>query len=130
VPARFRVQCRFILPSVLYFLPMTEKQVHSRKHRVAARRRSAIEDATSTIQAIAEHQIDAYEGWQQVCGIFQRNGGLDLHELKPFVRIEGVDNSTLSVTTELREMICRKAARIFFPSTTVDKSPLHSLAGL
>jgi hypothetical protein len=57
-------QCDFDSNAVLYFLPTTEK-LHRRKHRVAARRRSANENATSTIQAIAEHQIDAYEGWQQ-----------------------------------------------------------------
>src|SRR6185312_13650054 len=45
----------------------------------------------------------------QVCGIFQNNAGL--HELKVFVRIEGIDpNSSLSVTEQLRNTI-RKAAQ-------------------
>ncbi len=89
-----------------------EKYIHSRKKRVEAKRRDAIESAIATIEAVAERRIDAYEGWQKVCGIFQNNAGLGLPELKPFVQIEGIHpNSTLSVTEELRDTIWRNAVQ-------------------
>lgn len=86
------------------------RDIHNRKKRFAAKRRDVIAAATITIEAIAEHRIDAYEGWQRVCGIFQSNAGLGLLELKPFVEIGGVHpNSSLSVTKELRDTIWQKA---------------------
>jgi hypothetical protein len=40
----------------------------------------------------------------------QNNSGLGLLELKQFMQIDGVNpNSTLSVTRELRDTICRNA---------------------
>lgn len=89
-----------------------EKEIHNRKGRVAAKRQDAIESAVAAIEAIAERRVDAYEGWQKVCGIFQSNAGLGLPELKPFVQIEGIHpNSSLSVTAELRDTIWRNAVR-------------------
>jgi hypothetical protein len=89
-----------------------EHQCHNRKQRIAAKRRSVIESAIATIEAVADRRIDPFEGWQQVCGIFQANAGLGLPELKLFVQIEGVDaNSTVSVTQELRETIWQRAMR-------------------
>lgn len=77
-----------------------------------AKRRDVIASATATIEAIAERRVDAYEGWQKVCGIFQSNAGLGLPELKQFVEIEGVHpNSSLSVTEELRDTIRRNAVQ-------------------
>jgi hypothetical protein len=87
-----------------------KQQIHNRKLRIAAKRADVMKSVTATIEAIAERRVDAYEGWQQVCGIFQRNAGLHLLELKRFVQIEGVDpNSNLSVTEDLRETIRRNA---------------------
>lgn len=75
-----------------------------------AKRRDVIASAAATIEAIAERRVDAYEGWQRVCGIFQSNAGLGLPELKQFVQIEGVHpNSSLSVNEELRDTIRRNA---------------------
>ena len=89
-----------------------EKEIHNRKKRVAAKRQNAIDSAVATIEAIAERRIDPYEGWQKVCGIFQSHAGLGLPELKPFVQIEGIHpNSSLSVTTEVRDTIWRNAVR-------------------
>jgi hypothetical protein len=88
------------------------KNIHNRKQRVEAKRRNVIDSAIATIEAVAERRIDAYEGWQRVCGIFQNNAGLGLPELKQFVEIEGVHpNSTLSVTNELRDTIWRNAVQ-------------------
>jgi hypothetical protein len=95
-----------------------EKEIHNRKHRVAAKRRNVVASAIAAIEAVAERRIDAYEGWQKVCGIFQSNAGLGLPELKPFMEIEGVHpNSTLSVTEELRETIWRNAVRFLAANT-------------
>ncbi len=85
-------------------------ETHNRKRRIEAKRRDAIESAIATIRAISEGRVDAYEGWQQVCNIFQSNVGGGLPELKPFVQIEGVSPyDTLSVTKELREKIRQNA---------------------
>src|SRR5437773_11394793 len=98
--------------AVLYFLVTMGKDIHNRKQRVEAKRRNAIESASATIEAVAERGIDAYEGWQKVCGVFQNNADLGLPELKQFVQIEGVHpNSTLSVTKELRDTIWRSAVQ-------------------
>ena len=84
--------------------------IHNRKKRMEAKRRDVIASATATIEASAERRVDAYEGWQRVCGIFQSNAGLGLPELKQFVQIEGVHpNSSLSVTEELRDTIRHNA---------------------
>jgi hypothetical protein len=89
-----------------------DEHSHSRRQRTRVKRQKAMESATALIRAICEGRVDAYEGWQQVCGIFQNNAGLGLPELKVFVRIEGIDpNSSLSVTEELRNTIMRKAAQ-------------------
>lgn len=74
------------------------------------KRATAIADATVIIQAIADRRIDPYEGWQQVCGIFQSSSGLGLPELKLFVRVENADaNSSMAVTDEFREKIWSNA---------------------
>jgi hypothetical protein len=102
----------FASNAVLCFLFTMEKDIHNRKQRLEAKRRNAIDSAIATIEAVAERRIDAYEGWQKVCGIFQNNAGLGLPELKQFVEIEGVHpNSTLSVTNELRDTIWRNAVK-------------------
>jgi hypothetical protein len=102
--------------------------IHNRKKRFQARRQSAVESATAIIKAIAERRIDAYEGWQQVSGIFQSNAGLRLPELKRFVEIEGVHpNSTLSAS-ENSAMPSGETQCIFCQSTMIDdKSRYHSL---
>jgi hypothetical protein len=89
--------------------------IHSRKKRLQAKRQDLARSATAIIEAIADQSIDAYEGWQQVSGIFQADAGLDLPDLKEFTQLEGIDpNSTISVSEELRETIRRKA--VFFVS--------------
>ena len=86
--------------------------IHNRKKRSEAKRQSAVERATAIIERIAERRIDAYEGWQQVNGIFQSNAGLGLLELKQFVQIEGVHpNSTLSANEKLHDTIRQNALR-------------------
>jgi hypothetical protein len=57
------------------FLARMGKHNQSRKKRIETKRRNAIAAATATIEAIAERQVDAYEGWQRVCGIFQKQRG-------------------------------------------------------
>ena len=90
--------------------------IHSRKKRLQAKRQDVARSATAIIEAIADQRIDAYEGWQQVSGIFQANAGMGLPELKEFVQLEGIHpNSTISVSEELRETIRRKA--VLFTST-------------
>jgi hypothetical protein len=97
--------------SRLYFPSAMEKEIHNRKQRLAAKRWNLMESAIVTIKAVVE-RIDPYEGWQQVCGMFQSNVGLGLPELKQFLQIEGVNpNSTLSVTDELRDIIWRNAVQ-------------------
>jgi branched-subunit amino acid aminotransferase/4-amino-4-deoxychorismate lyase len=89
-----------------------QQSMHNRKQRIEARRQSVIDRATAIIKGVAERRIDEYEGWQQVCAIFQSNAGLELPEVKQFVRIEGVDpNSTVSVTQELRRLIFDNAVQ-------------------
>jgi hypothetical protein len=93
-----------------------QKAIHNRKTRIEAKRKEIVESATAIIEAIAERRVDAYEGWQRVSGIFQRNAGLGLPELKDFVQIEGVHpNSTLTVSEELRNAIWQSA--VHFLST-------------
>jgi hypothetical protein len=68
-----------------------EKTIHNRRKRVQAKRQDVVESATAIIEAIAKRRIDAYEGWQQVSGMFQKNAGLGLpepqgsHEKRPTV---------------------------------------------
>jgi len=89
-----------------------DEYIHSRKRRNQVKRQNAIDSAIAIIRAISENRIDAYEGWQQVCGIFQNNSGLGLPELRAFVRIEGIHpTSSLSVTDELRNKIKQNAIR-------------------
>lgn len=89
-----------------------QKNIHNRKKRLQAERQTVVDSATAIIEAIAERRIDAYEGWQQVSGIFQRNAGRGLPELKVFVQVNGVHpNSTLSVNEELRDAIRQNAVR-------------------
>jgi len=76
--------------------------IHNRKNRLNAKRQDVERSATAIIEAIAHRKIDAYQGWQQVSGIFQANAGRGLPELKEFLQIEGIHpNSTLSISEEL-----------------------------
>ena len=86
--------------------------MHNRKKRLSAKRQDVIASATAIIEAIAERKIDAYEGWQQVSGIFQKNAGLGLPELRDFIHLEGAQaNDSLSVTEQLRDTIRQNAVR-------------------
>ena len=63
-----------------------EKEIHNRKQRIATKRQTVIQSAVAVIEAIAEHRVDAYEGWQRVCGIFQANAGLGLLNSNPLCK--------------------------------------------
>jgi hypothetical protein len=62
------------------------------------------------MKRIVEGTLDPYEGYLQICGIFQRHAHLQMPELRAFVRIDGIDpNWSVSVTPELRDTITRRA---------------------
>jgi len=62
------------------------------------------------MQRIVERTLDPYEGYQQICGVFQGHAHLQIPELRAFVRIDGIDpNWSLSVTPELRDVIIQRA---------------------
>ncbi len=85
-------------------------QIHSRKKRFSQQKAEAVAAAKGLMKRIVERTIDPYEGYLQVCGIFQRHAHLQLPELRSFVRIDGIDpNSSVSVTPELRDTIVRRA---------------------
>ncbi len=85
-------------------------QIHSRKKRFAQQRADAVTDAKLLMKRIVERTIDPYEGYLQICGIFQRHAHLQLPELRDFVRIEGIDpNSSAPVTSELRHTIVQRS---------------------
>lgn len=66
--------------------------------------------AKRLMKRIVERTLDAYEGYQQICGIFQRHAHLQMPELRAFVRIDGIDpNWSVSVTPELRDAIIQRA---------------------
>jgi hypothetical protein len=85
-------------------------QIHSRKKRFAQQRTDATVAAMQLMKRIAEHTLDPYEGYLQICGIFQRYAHLQMPELRTFVRIDGIDpNGSVSVTPELRNVIVQRA---------------------
>ena len=66
--------------------------------------------AKHLMKRIVERTLDPWEGYQQICGIFQRDAHLQMPELRAFVRIEGIDpNWSVSVTSELRDAIIQHA---------------------
>ncbi len=66
--------------------------------------------AKQLMKRIVERTLDSYEGYLQICGIFQRHAHLQMPELRAFVRIDGVDpNGSVSVTPELRDLIIQRA---------------------
>ena len=66
--------------------------------------------AKQLIKRIMERSLDPYEGYLQICGIFQRHAHLQMPELRAFVRIDGIDpNGSVSVTPELRDAIIQRA---------------------
>ena len=66
--------------------------------------------AKHLMKRIAERTLDPYEGYLQICGIFQRQAHLQMPELRAFVRIDGIDpNGSVSVTPELRDAIIQRA---------------------
>jgi hypothetical protein len=66
--------------------------------------------ATQLMKRIAERTLDPYEGYLQICGIFQRHAHMQMPELRAFVRIDGIDpNGSVSVTPELRDAIIQRA---------------------
>lgn len=66
--------------------------------------------AKQLMKRIVERTLDTYEGYLQICGIFQRHAHLQVAELRAFVRIDGIDPSgSVSVTPELRDAIIRRA---------------------
>ncbi len=85
-------------------------QIHSRKKRFSQQKAEALAAAKGLMKRIVERTVHPYEGYLQVCGIFQRHAHLQLPELRSFVRIDGIDpNSSVSVTPELRDTIVRWA---------------------
>jgi hypothetical protein len=85
-------------------------QIHSRKKRFAQQRADAMTAAKQLMKRIVERTLDSYEGYLQICGIFQRHAHLQMPELRAFVRIDGVDpNGSVSVTPELRDLIIQRA---------------------
>ena len=66
--------------------------------------------AKQLMKRIVERTLDPWEGYQQICGIFQRDAHLQMPELRAFVRIESIDpNWSVSVTPELRDAIIQRA---------------------
>jgi hypothetical protein len=85
-------------------------QIHSRKERFAQQRADATTAAKQLMKRIVERTLDPYEGYLQICGIFQRHAHLRMPELRTFVRIDGIDpNWSVSVTPELRDVIIQRA---------------------
>jgi hypothetical protein len=85
-------------------------QIHSRKKRFAQQRADAMTAAKHLMKRIVERTLDPYEGYLQICGIFQRHAHLQMPELRVFVRIDGIDpNGSVSVTPELRDAILQRA---------------------
>jgi hypothetical protein len=85
-------------------------QIHSREKRFAQQRADAMTAARHSMKRIMERTLDPYEGYLQVCGIFQRDAHLQMPELRAFVRIDGIDpNGSVSVTPELRDAITQRA---------------------
>lgn len=85
-------------------------QIRSRKKRFAQQRADAMTAAKQLMKRIAARSLDPYEGYQQICGIFQRHAHLQMPELRAFVRIAGIDpNGSVSVTPELRDTIIQRA---------------------
>ena len=85
-------------------------QIHSRKKRFAQKRADAKTAAKHLMKRIVERTLDPYEGYLQICGIFQRHAHLQMPGLRAFVRIEGIDpNGSVSVTPELRDAIIQRA---------------------
>jgi len=66
--------------------------------------------ANKLMKRIVERTLDPYEGYQQICSIFERHAHLQMPELRAFVRIDTIDpNSSVSVTPELRDEIIQRA---------------------
>jgi hypothetical protein len=85
-------------------------QIHSRKERFAQQRADAMTAAKQLMNGIVERTLDPYEGYLQICGIFQRKAHLQIPELRAFVRIDGIDpDGSVSVTPELRDAIIQRA---------------------
>jgi len=85
-------------------------QIHSRKKRFVQQRADAMIAAKHLMKRIVERTLDPYEGFLQVCGIFQRHAHLQMPDLRAFVRIDGIDpNGSVSVTPELRDAIIQRA---------------------
>jgi hypothetical protein len=51
-------------------------QIHSRKKRFARQRANATTAAKRLMKRIVERTLDPYEGYLQICGIFQRHAHL------------------------------------------------------
>jgi hypothetical protein len=85
-------------------------QIHSRKKRFAQQRADAMTAAKQLMKRIVERTLDPYEGYLQICGIFQRHAHLQIPELRGFARLDGIDsNWSVSVTPELRDEIIQRA---------------------
>jgi hypothetical protein len=85
-------------------------QIHSRGRRFAEQRAHAMTAANQLMKQIVERTLDPYEGYLQICGIFQGHAHLQMPELRAFVQIDGIDpNSCVSVTPELRDTIFQRA---------------------
>ena len=66
--------------------------------------------AKQLMKRIVERTLDPWEGYLQICGIFQRKAHQQVPELRAFVRIDGIDpNWSVSITPELRDAIIQRA---------------------
>ncbi|HEY3973901.1 MAG TPA: hypothetical protein VGM18_12925 [Candidatus Sulfotelmatobacter sp.] len=85
-------------------------QIHSRKKRFAQQKAETMTATEQLMKRVVERTVDPYEGYLQICGIFQRQAHLQIPELRAFVRIDGIDpNWSVSVTPELRNTIAQRA---------------------
>ena len=85
-------------------------EIHSRKKRFAQKRADAMTAAKQLMKRIVERTLDPYEGYLQICVIFQRHAHLQMPELRAFARIDAIDpNWSVSVPPELRDEIIQRA---------------------
>ena len=74
---------------------------------VEARRIQSRSKARELLQAIDSGQLDAYEGYRQLYGVWCSNNAA-VQELRPLFRMPGIDpDGVLSVTSEFRSEVRR-----------------------
>jgi hypothetical protein len=74
----------------------------SRRRKAEARRIASRERAHLLLQAVAAGDIDAYEGYRALFGVYCSNSAA-LEMIKPLFRMDGVDpDGVFSVTDDFR----------------------------